>query len=427
MQRTLAQLSRQCENLELTPEPSKQIKKTGEWKILKKDYIKVLRDYYLLEKYPEGPPRHLQIMLSIESPQLCFRYNELKPEEQGIVWSSDNWGMEEKFDGCRMVAIFVRGEGLHFYSRNISVEDFLPIHYDNIWHEVDTDYLGTCFDSFFIDTEIMCENPNVCRMMEDRGIPTETVLQAVSSLLALNKEESISIQQAEAALSFRAFDVLMVNDQWEVMGYPLHRRRTGLRGLVDVLKRANMNVTLSKILVGQAAKEEFYAAILEEGGEGVVVKNLDSAYVATESRKRDGWVKIKRSMKNSLTSTGFGDTLDGWISGFQLGDEKKANKDLVGTIFVSIFLRNAKGEIREHEIARISGLTEGLRKEMTEVGSDGTPRMKESFYDRVVEVDGQCISARARRLKHAHLVRFRDDKYKDLCVLEEDFLNAMIL
>lgn len=427
MHRTLGQLAKQCENLKLSPVASKVNKKDGSPKYLKDDYIQSLRAYYIEDLYPQGLPKHLEAMLQIKSPMLCYRYNSLKPAEQEAIWTTDEWGIEEKFDGCRMVMIFFRGEGLNFYSRNISVKDFLPINYTNIWHQTDYEKLGAQFDSFIIDTEIMCENPNVCRLMNDRGVPTETVLQAVASLIALNAEESIPIQQTEAPLSFRGFDVLMVNGQWEVMNMPLAQRRRGLRTITQILQECGTNITLSKMTHGEESKRKLFEDILEAGGEGVVAKNMASPYVPTTSRKRDAWVKIKRSMKNSLTNTGYGDTIDGWISGFQLGEEGKQWEEYVGTIFVSILVRRADGTKYVHEIARISGLSEELRKDMTEIGPDGQPRLRESYYDRVVEVDGQAVSSRAKRLKHARLIRFRDDKYRELCEIDEDFLNAMIL
>ena len=409
--RTMAQLKLECRKLGIeTPEPRGK-------KISKSDYVEALRDYHKHITYGGELPKTLDLMTQIESPMLCQRYQVLKPEEQQAIWESGNWYLEEKVDGARMILMHIGGS-LDFYSRNLSVTDFYPISYrDNILVEsVDVTKIT---DSFIVDSEVISSNPNVNTVLGSRGVLTETQLQAVSALLALNLEQSLELQRKEAPLKFMVFDVLYWNGEW-ITERPLRERRQYLREALKQLKAAGLQVSAPKANIKN--KPQFHKAVMYEGGEGCVAKNLDSPYVATSSRRRDGWVKIKRSMSESL-----GDTVDGFITGFEPADEEKAWAGYVGALDVSVYLRNAEGQTKVHQIARVAGLTTEDRIRITETDSQGKPQLRKEFYGAVVTIDGQCVSARSKRLKHAVLVEWRPDRSPDTCIMDQDFLESMIL
>jgi ATP-dependent DNA ligase len=150
-------------------------------------------------------------------------------------------------------------------------------------------------------------------------------------------------------------------------------------------------------------------------------------YVPDTNRQNDGWIKIKRSVSEmSSMEEAFGDTIDGWISGYEPGKPDKGLQDYVGTLKISTYIKRADGTIYEHEIAYISGFDMKLRVDMTEMIA-GIPTLKATYYSRVVEIDGAGVSSRARRFNHAVLLGFRYDKNKDSCIIDEDFLNKLIL
>lgn len=158
-----------------------------------------------------------------------------------------------------------------------------------------------------------------------------------------------------------------------------------------------------------------------------ILKRIDSPYTPTSSRAHRDWVKVKRSFSESLEMQGLADTIDGFITGFEPGSKDKANANLVGTLIISTYLRDDEGNITTHEIAHVSSISDDLRKEITTYDEEGNPILKQDYYNKVVEVDGQCISARAKRLRHAVLVRFRPDRSSDTCILDESSLRALIL
>ena len=71
-------------------------------KLMKDDYVKALRKYYLNKYYGDESniPWHLKFMLSIECLQLCRRINDLKDVDKVKVWESEDWIAEPKIDGC---------------------------------------------------------------------------------------------------------------------------------------------------------------------------------------------------------------------------------------------------------------------------------------------------------------------------------------
>ena len=84
------------------------------------------------------------------------------------------------------------------------------------------------------------------------------------------------------------------------------------------------------------------------------------------------------------------------------------------------------GDTVEHMIARVTNIPMEKRKQMTEI-IDGKPALKAEYYGKVLEVDGQCITSRAKRLKHAAIINWRPDRSPETCLMTEEFLNSQIL
>ena len=70
----------------------------------------------------------------------------------------------------------------------------------------------------------------------------------------------------------------------------------------------------------------------KEGEEGAVFHFLDSYYNTGENRKKDVFVKLKRTVGDSAKQKGIGDTIDGWVSGYKLGTVGTSNEGLVSAL-----------------------------------------------------------------------------------------------
>ena len=101
--RSLGQLKQECKRLTLKVEVSQPREK-------KEDYIRALRNHFIEKLYNNQLPQELEMMLSLDCPMLCKRYQELKEHEQEELWTGRNWYIEQKIDGVRMVKFFL-GQG----------------------------------------------------------------------------------------------------------------------------------------------------------------------------------------------------------------------------------------------------------------------------------------------------------------------------
>lgn len=400
-------------------------------KLGKDQYVLALRLHNLYERYPnfpEGAPNHLKFILSLETPMLCIQAKHMPEEWHSSVWTDPKWVAEEKINGCRMVAIYSKNEGIHFYSRNMSVIDYLPVEYKNIWmRDFNPEKFADEVGSFILDCEVLCPVSKVDttkHVLSSRGVVTETRLQATAALLAMNDEESLRIQREnDIEFEFYPFHVLELNGSL-LMEMPYWQNRQ----IMDVMLPMAEGMGLNAFMVRRADgsdKKALYEAILSEGGEGVVLKNVDAPYIPTESRYHRMWVKMKRTASETL-----GDTIDGFVSGYLPGKQGTGFENLVGALIISVYLNKEDGTQEQKEIAHVPNLTLEQRKEMTELkhnGDEARPMLKQEYYGRVVEVDGQWFSARNKRLMHAKLVRFRTDKSPEQCTFEESTINSMII
>lgn len=410
--RTVDELRVACEELDLEVILAKK-------KVRKADYIKALQKHYRT-RVPHGNSFGLNFMLdSIDSPMLCQRLDYLKPaEKEEIFREGSDWVFEQKINGARMVVTYHPDEGFDFYSRNVSVTDYLPITYrDNIWLG-DKDYRGVFPTPFVIDAEVKSREKNVSTLLAKRGVVTETELAATCALLALNSEQSLDIQREMGGFDFFTFDILQIGDRSH-MGLPYRERYAKVVRMQEALQTAQFP---AKLIDRQSFnKEAFLDTIIETGGEGVVAKNLNAIYTPTESRGRDRWVKIKRSQK-----LGSGDNIEAFVSGFLPGEEGKAWANMVGSLELSIFVQLPNGNEYEHVIAYVSGISFELRTACTEL-VDGRPQLKQEYYGKVVEVSGQGVSPRAKHLTHAIIETWRPDRDKFTCKIKQETLDKGIL
>jgi len=392
MTKNLAELQKEAAKFNL------EIKFTGRGgNPAKRDYIKALADHYLIERYGalDKIPKNLGYRLSYECPMLAFQYSRLKEQEQVAIWESEDWWLTEKENGVRGWLIYSPSEGLSLYSRNISTTDYLPIDYAE--KILNAPGKGVHNGLFCIDVEVKCTNPNIRTFLRDaKGVETETELQAVAALLAINTKDSLDIQMTQALdeplFEFKVIDVLYWNKKdWRKDKYI--DRAKNIEPAIAQAKSMGLNIKPIKSCKIPAEKKAFHAGILNEGGEGTIAVNINTSYNGTPNRHRDEWIKIKRSVSESAQMEGLGDTIDGYITGFEEADEGKGWAGLIGALKVSVMLQKKDGTETEHMIARVTNIQLSLRKLISIKDKDGNLAMKEEMYDRVLEIDGQVLSA----------------------------------
>ena len=395
-----------------------EVKQAGN-KLRKDDYVRALRNHFLLEKYGSvnNIPWSMKFMLSIECLQLCRRIQTLKESDQQKVWESDDWIAEEKVDGNRMALLWDADEKqFHFFSRNNSMVDYLPQDYkDTIYITADN------FDydkNFVLDAEVISTSPNI----ETNDTQCLTQLQSTSALLALNPDDSIAIQQNDP-LKFIVFDCLYHDESY--MDKPWVERHKQTELLCNKLKEYNFNCELNPVIenteYNKNKKREFFDELIDNQKEGIVLKNKYAKYHATSSRTID-CVKVKRSTSDSLTND-----IDAFITDYVVGNDDTRNENMVVGFIFSVRLEKEDGTIVNHNIAVCSNISDCIKEDATVIDDNGNVSLNNDYYFRVATLKGQNISARNMRLTHAVIDTWRLDKSADGCeILKESELKKLI-
>ena len=395
-----------------------EVKQAGN-KLRKDDYVRALRNHFLLEKYGsiDNIPWSMKFMLSIECLQLCRRIQTLKESDQQKVWESDDWIAEEKVDGNRMALLWDADEKqFHFFSRNNSMVDYLPQDYkDTIYITADN------FDydkNFVLDAEVISTSPNI----ETNDTQCLTQLQSTSALLALNPDDSIAIQRNDP-LKFIVFDCLYHDESY--MDKPWVERHKQTELLCNILKEHNFNCELNPVIenteYNKNKKREFFDELIDNQNEGIVLKNKYAKYHATSSRTID-CVKVKRSTSDSLTND-----IDAFITDYVVGNDDTRNENMVVGFIFSVRLEKEDGTIVNHNIAVCSNISDCIKEDATVIDDNGNVSLNNDYYFRVATLKGQNISARNMRLTHAVIDTWRLDKSADGCeVLKESELKKLI-
>jgi len=432
--RKLDDLKITCSSLGLQVIPTKRRlnKITGEYYLdySKDDYIKALQTYYI-NKYKEHGMFHksLEYILKIDSPMLALQIKNKSREDQEEIWNNKNkWLAEEKIDGSRQLLCWFKEDNcLDAYSRNNSVEDFLPINYGSkLYDQVNTNLLQN-IPNFVIDGELVLKNNTINK---SDNIIADTQLNMISAILSADYELSKQFQYLNPT-KLVVFDILMYDNK-DLTCLPLRERKQYLNIIFEKLKNI-INIELVSNS-NNLSTRDFYNQIVSVGGEGVVVKDLDSQY-DIKGRRAGEWVKIKRSVTGSLLEEKYGDTFDCFVIGFNLGQEGTRNDGLIGSLEFGIYLLDENNNIildqrgipYIHHICTIGGLPDELRRALTIVDFYGNIQLRPDVYSKVASVDGQDVSDKNLRLSHARLIQWRMDKQASQCTIRKDFLERLVL
>jgi ATP-dependent DNA ligase len=140
-------------------------------------------------------------------------------------------------------------------------------------------------------------------------------------------------------------------------------------------------------------KRDFLAQVLQEGGEGIILKHQQGIYVSGK-RTREQY-KLKK----------YG-TIDCFVTGYVPGEGELTG--MVGALKVSVIVNHDA----VHEVAAITPGTLGFRHQISaENGS-----LKPEWYGKVVSVHFMEWTIN-NRLRHAVLLGFQEEKTKDDCII----------
>jgi ATP-dependent DNA ligase len=163
-------------------------------------------------------------------------------------------------------------------------------------------------------------------------------------------------------------------------------------------------------------KVAFKDKILDEGGEGVVIKKLDSPYLMGKKPKWV-WMKIKQEDEADLIITGFdpptreytGTSFDSWPywkeeGGIQIPVSKFYYYGWIGAIQLSAYVNGVLTKI-----CTSAGMDEETRKDMTENGN--------LYLGRVAQI-GYMEKTEAGYPRHPKFIALHPDKEAKECTWE---------
>jgi ATP-dependent DNA ligase len=201
------------------------------------------------------------------------------PMKKGVITDWTQWVAERKWDGQRFLVEVEHGKSVHLYARPRS-------------------------DGRQLDRS---EKLAPALLTELKKFPTGWY---DGELLGGDISTDVVRKDLVNQLWFVMFDLLEVEGlQWTGQFYNVRRK-----GLVELFRRVKPNSKLVQLtdsvpLSNSKQLAEFVDDIWNKGGEGVVVKHVNSVYYsglrAGQKRTPIHWIKIKKVVHDALTVVGF--------------------------------------------------------------------------------------------------------------------------
>lgn len=386
---SLAELKKECQVLGVEVIPSDA----------KAPYLAALRSHYLKRDYPNGLPYEELC------PMLCFPYWDLTEKEQGALWENHDWIAQKKLNGCRLILYFVKGVGVFAHSRSVSLHSYRRTELTDrlLFSGFKPDFTAT------VDTEVLCDQVIDTRSYTQKGEITQSSLHSTSALLHMEPEASKRLQRDQAVpLTVHVFDI--TNWQGEdLRAKKLCERLTYLSDFQKAIEFQDLNIYFNFSPTVLQDKRGFYDQVIAAGGEGIVLKNLNSPYIDSTSRSRSGWVKVKRQIE-----------IDAYVSGFERGRSGSKWEICVASLIFSV--NTDKGH---HTIAKVSNIPWVFRKKISHYDAKlNQLKLDVGVYGKVARLSGMEVSQRAFRLVYPNLVFWRPNLRQEDCVYAMSDLHA---
>ncbi|OLP64374.1 hypothetical protein BACPU_25990 [Bacillus pumilus] len=325
---------------------------------------------------------------------------------------------EEKMDGIRQLSI-----GGRFFGRNLAKADGLPVEKTaNIphLHEILKQY-----PNLILDGELYFPGKNS---------------NAVTEITGCLPEKAIERQAKSGYLSYCIYDILRDGEGNWLIDLPWKIRRAHLERVFTALFSESPYVEISQYTSSPQKKSELLQQVLDSGGEGIMLKNIEGKYTP-DKKPRWNWVKVKREITSDVVITGFkppvkeytGKEIEQWrywedsdgnlheLSGGSKEAEELANAIKTAITPVTKYYFNswigaiefaqytAAGELLP--VGFCSGFPENVRKKMSTEPNE--------FIGTCLEIMAH-VRTKDLKFKHPQFKRLRPDKSPKDCVVGVD-------
>jgi len=234
----------------------------------------------------------------------------------------------------------------------------------------------------------------------------------VTSITGSSPEEAIAKQQRDNKwLYYAVFDILRLPDGRWLLNQPWYVRRKILEDFQHALSTACPRIIVNPFVVNN--KQQFLDKILEQGREGIVLKNIKGIYICGK-KPQWNWIKYKTEIEDDVIIIGFdpptreytGKNLENWPY-WENGEpvSKYYAQNLIGAIVMGKY--NKKGELIR--VGTCSGMTEDERRMFTQ-----NPQV---FIGKVAHICAMEIT-QSGAYRHPSFVRIHPDKNPYECIID---------
>jgi len=312
-------------------------------------------------------------------PQLARDIEDFSEEEKQKIINSDRWVCGEKKNGVRGICHILKGAN-RFTSRNRCVETYLLHELTNNLPHLSvldlTPWQGSIFDGelYVKDDFIHINKP-------------ASALEGASAILNCGPEKAKIFQGINGnKLRYFIFDVIKDKGR-DLRVLSLNERQEALNEFKRFIQAEGYNEFIEFEELVYHHKEEFFKKIIESGGEGIVLKDLNASYLSGVRSR--AWIKLKKSF-----------SIDAIIIGFGKGKEWD-KKGLMGSLELGVY--DECGDLRS--LGRASSFPVEKRIAMTGLDK-GAPVLKNEYLGQVVECRFQELNKNLKA-RHLHILSFR--------------------
>ncbi|MBN1169055.1 ATP-dependent DNA ligase [Candidatus Woesebacteria bacterium] len=322
--------------------------------------------------------------------------------------------VEPKYDGLRIQIHYKKGKFVKTYTRNLN---------ETSWMFPELVDIGK---------QLVCDE--VVLDVEAIGVDEKTkTLANFQQTMTRRRKHDISETLKNTGIRFYVFDIL-IKDGISLINKTYLERRQELAKTVkkgDLLQLVNYTITKDENIISSLMKKE-----LSEGLEGVIVKRVDSKYVAGRTGWR--WVKMKEPEEQAGK---LADTIDCVVMGYSRGRGKRAD------FGIGHFLAGLLDGEKIKTITKVgTGLTDDqfreLNKRLKKIKSKEKPKRYDVHKDLVpdfwvepelvVELAADEITKSPNHtagyaLRFPRLVKFRDDKEADQATTVTEIIQLIKL
>lgn len=274
--------------------------------------------------------------------------------------------IEPKLDGLRLIAIKENGK-VTLYTRNGSLIETLP--------SIVSALESSSYNNIVLDGEIMGESWN----------------ESASVVMSHKQHKD------DSTMNYHVFDAVSLED-WKTQNSNLEFscRHEMANDIVKMINSFNIKIVESILIDTEQDLRKYYLKYLDEGYEGVMLKDPNAKYV---------WKRSKAIMKLKPVSTHEGVVVN-WVEG-----KRGTKREGMFGGFTVLFPNGVTTNVA-------SGFNDKLKAEVQLNGAD-------SYIGKIVECEAQPPFTEDGRLRFPVFVRFRDksDVAKEVLEAYEKYQN----